>query len=150
MKHRVTFSIMLTLVLLISVVSLPLTARGQQPPRFRADTGFITLGQGQVLRVSISVDPTVDTPPRVRFGWTKYMAAGCNNDGVCRHSVASQGATAPVTLNAEDSVSFDLQGTGTGARIVVFSSSRDVRVTAQLINPDGEVTSFFIIVEALP
>lgn len=150
MKRQITFSIVLTLILLNSLISLPSTAQGQKRQRFSADTGIVTPGEGQVLRISISVDPVTDTPPRVRFAWTKYMAAGCNNEGVCRHSVASQGATSPVTLSAEDSASFDIQGTGTGTRVVVFSSSRDVRVTAQLINPNGEVVSFFIIVEALP
>jgi hypothetical protein len=150
MKRQIIFSNVLTLVLLISLVCLPTTARGQQSQRFKADTGLVFPGQGQVLRVSISIDPEHDTPERVRFGWAKYLAAGCNNDGVCRHSVASQGATAPVTLSAGEAASFDIQGTGAGARVVAFSSSRNVRVTAQLINPNGEVVSFFIIVEALP
>lgn len=149
MRRQITLSIVLTLGLLISLISLPLAVQGQQPRRFKADIGMLTPGTGQVLRVTVA-GTAADDPSRVRFAWTRYMAAGCNNDGVCRHSVASQGATAPVTLNAEESVSFDLQGTGTGARIVVFSSSRDVRVTAQLINPDGEVTSIFVNVEALP
>ena len=150
MKRQIIFSNVLTLALLISLVSLPTTARGQRPQRFKADTGFVSLSQGQVLRVSVSVDPTVDTPARVRFGWMKYIAAGCNNDGVCRHSVASQDATAPATLSAGEAASFDVQGTGAGARVIVFSSSRDVRVTAQIINPNGEVVSFLIIIEALP
>lgn len=149
MHRQIRLSIALTLSISFLLVSLPATAQGQQRQKFKADTGVITPGVGQVLRITVLAGAGNDAIT-FKFAWMKYMIAGCNPDSVCRHIVASQGTTAPVTINGDDVASFDVQGTGNGVRVVVLTNSRDVRIIAQLINPNGEATSFLIIVEALP
>src|SRR2546425_13226771 len=122
MKRQSTLSIAIALSLFISIVSFPLTAQAQQPPkRFRGDTGVITLGMGQVLRVTVNGRDGNDNF-RVRFAWMKYMPSGCNTDGVCRHTLQSQGVTAPVNVGANEAASYDVQATGGGVR--VSSNSR--------------------------
>jgi hypothetical protein len=110
----------------LSAITFAPTAQGQQSTKiFRSDIGVVTLGTGQVLRVSVIVD---FAPNHVRFAWTKYMPSGCNADGVCRHAIESQGATTPVTVDPNETVTFDVQGTGAPVRVVVESSSRRTRV----------------------
>ena len=146
MKRQSTLSIALALSFFMSIVSFPLTAQGQQPPkRFRGDIGVITLGIGQVLRITVNGKDGNDTF-RVRFAWMKYMPAGCNTDGVCRHTLQSQGITAPVNVGANEAASYDVQGTGGGVRLNVFVAAGDVNGDGQIINTAaGEVTSHVVI-----
>ena len=62
------------------------------------------------------------------------MGAGCNPDGVCRHPIASQGATAPMILNADEAASFDVPGDGNGVRVVVESTRPNAKVVVHLID----------------
>src|ERR1043166_7760622 len=115
MKRRTTMLLALTLSLLV----FPLPAQGQQGRRLRGDTGVITLGMGQVLRITVNGKDGNDTF-RVRFAWMKYMLSGCNTDGVCRHTLQSQGITAPVNVGTNEAASYDVQGTGGGVRVSIF------------------------------
>src|SRR5437879_5783283 len=144
MKRQSTLSIALALSLFISIVNFPLTAQGQQPPkRFRGDTGVITLGMGQKLVVYIGGSRDA---VRVRFAWMRYMPAGCNTEGVCRHTIQSEGATAPVNVGAGEAASFEMQGTGNGVRVEVRVSLGDVIGDESIINTaTGEVTSHVIM-----
>ena len=147
MKRQSILTIAMALGLFMSFVSFPLTAQAQQPPkRFRGDTGVITLGMGQVLRITIASEGFEDTIFAVRFAWMKYMPTGCNADGVCRHMIQSQGVTAPVNFGANQAASDDVQGTGDGVRVSVFVAAGDVNGDAQIINTaTGEVTSHVVI-----
>jgi hypothetical protein len=103
----------------------------------------------QVLRITVSGLNGNDTI-RVRFAWMKYMPAGCNNDGVCLHTVQSQGITAPVTVGPGEAASFDVQGNGNGVRVGVFlvagDFNADARADALIINSaTGEVVSQVIM-----
>jgi hypothetical protein len=146
MKRQSTLSLVLALSLFVSIVSFPLTAQAQQPPhRFRGNTGVITLGMGQVLRITVNGLGGADAI-RVRFAWMKYMPAGCNTDGVCRHVIQSEGATAPVNIGPNQAASFEVQGTGNGVRVEVRVNTADVIGDACIINSaTGEVTSHVII-----
>ena len=133
MKRKVIFSLTLTLSLLLSLVSLPATAQAAPPPRFRADSGIITLGDfSQILRITVAGGAGNDAI-RVRLSWMKYGTQGCSGmPPVCRHMVISQGVTPVETLDPDDALSFDINGTGvqgTGAvRVVVESNSPKTRV----------------------
>ena len=113
---------------MLSLVSLPPTAQGQQPPgRFSASSGLLTPGIGEVFRVTVVNTDGQDN--RVRIGWAKYTAASCSGmPQVCRHTVESRGASALQTLNGDDAISFDVPGTGEGVNVTVSSSSRNVRI----------------------
>ena len=145
MKRRTATSLLLSTSLLVCLLGLPLPAQGQQGRRLRGDTGVITLGVGQVLRLTVNGRDGNDAF-RVRFAWMKYMPAGCNTDGVCRHTIQSQGVTAPVNFGANQAASYDVQGTGDGVRVSVFVAAGDVNGDAQIINTaTGEVTSHVVI-----
>ena len=145
MKGKMTLSLVLTLSMLFSLVGFATTAQGQPAQRFRGDTGVVTPGMGQILRITVVY--TGDTNfARVRFAWMKYMLAGCNGDGVCRHVVQSEGATAPVSIGPNEAASFDVQATGGGVRVSVRVNTADVTGDAEIINSaTGEVTSHVIM-----
>jgi hypothetical protein len=111
-----------TLIILLSVATLAPTISAQQRRRFRADTGVITLGIGQVLRITIASEGfESQNIIRTRFVWMRYGPMNCNTEGVCRQMVQSQGATTPAVLNQNEAASFDMQGTGGGVRVGVFA-----------------------------
>jgi hypothetical protein len=88
MKRRI--SIVLSVSILLTFVSFPLTVKGQQlQERLTFNTGIVNPGPGQILRITVGGLNGNDAI-RVRFAWMKYMAAGCNADGVCRHTVESE------------------------------------------------------------
>ena len=143
MKRKMTLSLALTLSMLLSLVGFAPTAQGQPAQRFRFDTGVVTPSMGQVLRLTVDGMGGADRIA-VRFAWRKYMPAGCNSEGVCRHMVVSQGTTMPETLGG-DALSFDVQGTGNGVRVVAESNSPNVQVTVQLIDTaTGKVETILI------
>jgi len=131
--------------LLVCLLALPLPVQGQQGRKLRGDTGVITLGMGQVLRLTVNGRDGNDAF-RVRFAWMKYMPACCTTDGVCRHTIQSQGVTAPVNVGANQAASYDVQGTGGGVRVSVFVAAGDVNGDAEIIDTaTGEVTSHVVI-----
>ena len=147
MKHKMTFSLTLTLSLLLSLVSLPSTAQAAPPQRFRADSGFVTPDVGQVLRITVNPAslPNGTIGTRVRLRWMQYAAQGCSGmPAVCRHMVVAQGATPVETLGSDDALSFDVPGTGAGVRVVVESDSQNVTVNVLIIDSaTGAIVSCF-------
>lgn len=133
MKHRMTSSIVLTLSLLIALVTVPMTARGQQRLRPVADTGEITLGQNQILRLTVAAGDVNGDGFTVQFGRAVYMPLGCNNDGVCKHSLSSQNRSAPVMLNPGEAASIDITNSFP-VRALVLSNNPNVRVNAMIID----------------
>jgi hypothetical protein len=149
MKRQISLSLVLTLTVLLPLMSLPSTAQAQQSKRFRVDSGFLTPNTTQILRVTV-VNGGGDDTTRARFVVMNYFGITCSGvPQVCQHTVASQTATAPLTLNGDEAASLDVQGTAAGVRIVVEGNSRNARVTFQVIDTTtGKVDSFFVNVEA--
>ena len=128
MNRSKVISLTLTLSLLSCLVSLPLTAQAAPPPSFRADSGVVTLGPDQILRITVNGLAGNDTL-NVRMRWMQYAAQGCSGmPPVCRHMVVAQGVTPVQTLGPDDALSFDVQQVGTGVRVVVESNSAKTRV----------------------
>ena len=129
MKRKMKVSLMVTLSLLLSLVSLPATAKGQPPPaRFVGDTGPVTPGMGQILRITVDGADGNDAI-RVRIRWMQYGALGCSGmPPVCRHMVVAQGATPVETLAPDVALSVDVPGNGDAVRVVVESNSPNARV----------------------
>jgi len=145
MKHKITLAVSMAVCLLASMISLPGTARAQQSRKLRADTGVVTLGVNQVLRLTVNGQSGNDAL-LVQFAWTKYAPAGCNNDGVCRHTVQSQGVTTPVTINGAEAASFDMQGTGGDVRVSIRVKGAGAIGDEQFINTlTGETHSNVVI-----
>ena len=152
MKRRMTLSIALALSVLLPLVSLPAAAHGQQPQRFTADTGVLTLGPGQILRVTVAAkEIDKSSPPLlVRFRRTQYAQGSCNSDGVCKHNFIGTDVTGTLSLAAGEAASYDIQQIGSAVRGVVLTNNRNARVVCLIINTaTGKVDSFFNV-EALP
>ena len=130
MKRRITLSIALVIsVVLVSLMSSDSTVIAQQGGRRTVtDTGTLTLGPNEVLRLSVTPkDGTSTGTIVVRFRRMEYAAGSCNG-GVCKHVVASQTTSDPITLARGEAVSFDIQSTAFGVRGVVLSSNANVEV----------------------
>jgi len=144
MKRKMTNSIALALILLLSVMTFVPMAHGQQPKRTPvADTGALTFATGQTLRLTVAPGFRIDDVSVV-ISWKMYMPEGCSGTPpVCRHMVSSQGSTAVQTLGANDAISLDVQGdSGNGLRLMVFAN-QDVQVLAQFLNEQGVVVVAF-------
>ncbi len=149
MKRRIALS----LALLLSVISMSLmnsdsTVNAQRQRRFSADTGIVSLGHNQLLRVSIAATgdgQVLGNLLRVSFRRMEYAQGDCNSDVVCKQSLATDATSATLTLAPGESASLDLVATTYG-RAIILSSSRNVRVTAMIINTaTGETVSHIIM-----
>lgn len=131
--------------LVTSLVLVSLTifgSTGQQQRRtYVWDTGVVALGQKQVLRLTATGDGQVLGNLLLRCRRTGYVEA----DSVYR--VASQAATDPIRLSPGEAVSIDFKRDDVDAvRGALLSNSRNVRVTAAIINTSaGVVTSHIIM-----
>ena len=148
MKRKITLSIALALSLILISLTASDSTVSAQPQQQRAvfDSGIVTLGANQALRVSIVGDWNSDNDVTVRFRQTQYTPDGvCSSGGVCKYAVASQNTTAPVTLMPGEAASSSLMA-GTYGRSTVFSNRRNVRVTAAIIDTlTGETVTQIIM-----
>lgn len=136
MYRRIALTIALAVsVLSLSLVSADSTARAQKPSRFTADTGVVTLGPNQILRITVALGDTGTHEVKVRFRSMEYTQGTCGG-GVCAHQVASDTTSAPVTLAAGEAASVNILGTtyGGNGRGIVLSNSQNARVTALIVD----------------
>ena len=135
MKRRITLSIALTLsVVLLSLMSSDQAAKAQQGRRVVGDTGIITIGPNQVLRLTadFDLDGDVDGADFLVFKRIEYSQGACGGSGVCKLAVASQTTSNPIALTPGEAALYDIpEGTSNtvGVRGVVLSNRRKVRVT---------------------
>ena len=149
MKRRITISIALALsVALLSLMSSDSTAKAQPGGLRRiADTGIVTLGPNQILRLTVVGTGFGNNPDNLCFRRVDYGEGTCNADGVCKHAISSQIESAPITLMRGEGASIDFRQCifplCGGVRGVVLSNSRNVRVRASIIdNITGKVVAF--------
>lgn len=130
MKRRITISMMSMLsIVLLSMISFG-SANAQQGARqVGADTGMLTLGPNEMVRLSVvAKDGASNISLRVRL--TEYTAEMCNGP-VCKHVVALQTTSQPVTLDPGEAASFRTTVTGEEVRYVravLLSSNPNVKV----------------------
>ena len=147
MKRKITLTMALALGgLLLSLMSSDSTVRAQQQARFRADTGIVTLGPNQVLRVTATGDTDGADLLAVRFRRMQYAQGTCVGE-VCKLASVTDLIIDPITLMRGEGASMDLAQNGSnGVRITVESNRRNVRATAMIINTiTGETTSHIIM-----
>lgn len=136
MKRRITLSIALALiVVLLSLMSSDSTANAARTRRFVADTGMITLGPNQSLRVTVTPSEGPEESITFVYGQLIYAQGTCDG-GVCRHSISSQTTTDPVTLMPGEAASMDIARTpsSSGVRAEVVSDSPDMVVDVLVID----------------
>lgn len=144
MKKKIIVATALFLgIVLAALASSNRAALAQNQMRVVADTGVITLGPNQILRVSgDGVDQ--DDPVTLRFRRIRYAQGNCDG-GICRLAVASQTTSQPVTLVPNEIAVVDAADY-TVWRMVVLGNRRNVRVTAAIIDATtGETVSHFIL-----
>jgi len=154
MKQRITLSV--ALVVSLASLSLPFfvtTTQAQQASvKARFDTGVVTLGPQQILRLTLmgdfNGDASVDAADYVLFRRMEYGQESCASDGVCKLVVTSQTATNQIRLRTGEAAFYTNNPVSgfLSVRIVALSNRRSVRATATIINTiTGETTSHIIV-----
>jgi len=143
MKRGITLSIALVVsVILLSLMSSDSTVNAEPPERHAWDTGIVTPGDGQILRVTVVGALDLNDLYLFRVNQRSYTQNVCNG-GVCKLTVASQTVSNPITLMPGEAASMDITPMpgSAGVRAVVVSNRGNVRVTAAIIDAvTGELT----------
>lgn len=142
MKSKITISIALVLsIILVSLVVFD-TATNAQPRRQRIfDTGAVTLGPNQYLRITVNGGDGNDSLG-LRFRQMRYAPLMCDGSvRTCKYTVASENTTAPIRLRGNEAVSFDIMPApespvvrGVALGDVNGDGIDDIRVNAEVIN----------------
>jgi hypothetical protein len=113
----------LLVTVVFGITLLPVAAQAQAAMKPVADSGMLTLGLNQVLRLTVATgDVNGDEVIRVRFRRMEYMEEG----NIYR--VASSNMGGPLTLTSGEATSIDIPYSGSPVRGVVLSNSRSAKV----------------------
>ena len=109
-------------------------AKAVSPKMYVADSGMITLGPNEFLRLTVTPTGSPRTPLTVTF--TAKVTQSVCSGGVCTHTVGSEYTTNPVSLMAGQGASHDIvQPAGASAvRGMVTGNSPDMRVNGLIID----------------
>lgn len=145
MKRNITLALAALGLILVLLWSFDSAVRAQQTRKIVTfDTGVVTLGPNQMLRVTIVGDFNNDGDTTVGLRGIKYAQGACGG-GVCQLVNTGATATGPYTLAAGEAVSLELVATTYG-RGIVSSNRQNVRVTAAIIDTlTGDTTSHIIM-----
>jgi len=144
MKRSIALAITLAIsVSILLLVNSESTTQAQLRGKlFHWDTGVVTLGPNQVLRIVGDWNGDGDTT--VGFREIRYGQGACNG-AVCKLVIISSTTSGPHNVPAGEGISLDLVATTYG-RGIVTSNRPDVQVTASIINTStGETTSHIIM-----
>ena len=145
MSRRIALTIALVLALLsLLLLSSGSTARAQNQNKFTWDTGVVMPGPNQILRITVTlVEPG---PHEVRFRFMGYDPGICQS-GICTHQVGLQVTLLPVTLNQDETASFDIpNNVGFGLRGIVASKSSGMRVQACIVDTvTGTIVDCYVV-----
>ena len=143
MKRSIALAVALAVsVTLLLLASSDSATHAQQRSLFQWDTGVVSLGPNQVLRITGDWNGDGDTT--VGFREIKYGQAACMGN-VCKLITVSTTTSGPHKFAAGEAISLELVATTYG-RGIVTSNRRDMRVTASIINTTtGETTSHIIM-----
>lgn len=148
MKQKITISIaLIASIIFVSLVISDSTVQAQRNRRFSGDTGAITLGPNQILRLTVNAQDGNDTL-NVRIKQIYYDTGNCSNN-VCRHSIASQMQTEIISLAPGEAASLEGdpdQPFIIGAMRMVIEGNNPMKVNAQIIDTtNGEVQGIIAI-----
>lgn len=122
----------LSIAIVFCVLALSTTAAAQSGSKPIADSGMITLGPKEVLRLTVVAGRVNNDNVRVRFRLIEYTAGMCDGPA-CKHVVLSQTTSAQIVLDANEAASTTFPTTVAGeevryVRAVVLSDNPNVRV----------------------
>ena len=162
MKRKVILSIALVVsVAVLTLMNSNLTASAaEEVDGYVADTGVITLGPNQFLRITAMVPQRSQVRSlTVTFNTQVNTHGTCNTSGVCVHTVASRTTTLPMTLMPGEAASIDIMqppnASGVRGEMLMSMDMRpatrpDVEVNAMIIDANtGEVRSNKLFVGGL-
>ena len=144
MKRIIALAVALVVsVILLSLASSNSTTHAQLRGKlFHWDTGVVSLGPNQVLRLSGDWNGDGDTT--AAFREIKYAKGACDG-AACKLIMTSTTTSGPLTVAAGEGISLELAA-GTYGRGILTSNRGDVQVTASIINTTtGETTSHIIM-----
>jgi hypothetical protein len=143
MKRSIALAVALAVSgILLLLASSDSVSQAQQRRLFQWDTGVVSLGPNQVLRITGDWNGDGDTT--VGFREIKYGKGACHGT-ICKLVTISTTTSGPHTLAAGEAISLELVATTYG-RGIVTSNRRDMRVTAAIINTTtGETASHIIM-----
>jgi hypothetical protein len=132
MKRGITLSFAVVLgAVLMSLISSASTVQAKKEKAFSADTGIISLGPNQRLRiVTDNKDP--DAEYAVTFKQMAYR--GTATGGGLRHNLLSQTTSELITVAPGEGFSIDIGTSETVVRAVVATNSESVQITGQIID----------------
>ena len=143
-QHR-RFKLALFTTMLLSVLALPVIGQAQTKEKFVVDTGIVALPATHQLRITAAT-PAVNDAATVAFRRLRYDEGTCSGD-VCINEVVADDSTGPITIGPGEGASYRVS-TIPGApsiRVIVLCNSRDLRVTAELINQTtGEIVAIWV------
>jgi hypothetical protein len=136
MKRKITLSI----ALVVSIISVLLmnsdsSVEAQNQIRGVGDTGTLSLGPNQILRVSAGALPS-GLNVVIRFRQIKYEPTTVEQ-GITSLAVVSQTTSNAITLMPDEAATFDISDGNSNTAFVrgaVLSNQRDVKVNASIIN----------------
>ena len=155
MKRKIGLTMALVISVFLVAISPDSTVQAQQVQRqrFWTDTGFVTLGPNQILRITVGWDLNNDgtfndNAAVVGIGQIDYVQASCSVGNLCKH-----GSPNPNPVFEKDQIpvtqvlSRDLKQMlgSSGLRGVVVSNRSDLRMVFQIINTStGEVVAIWV------
>ena len=145
MKRKITVSIALMMsIVLVSLMSSDSQAQGQGNRRAVFDTGVVTLGLNQILRITLTLPPQANNfslnYEEIKF---TYLPGPCT-DGVCKLS-ASNPQSSRGQIDAGEAVSIDIPPSGAAVRGIIKTNNQNARVTAMIVDTaTGQVDSVLI------
>jgi hypothetical protein len=158
MKHKTTLSMAIALsVLMLSLMTSDSRANVETSHGWVADSGMVTLGPNQSLRITVT--PTTLRNRTLRVSFNAQTTTVTCGGGVCTHTVTTETTTVPVTLMPGQAASYDIdQPAGASAvRGRVFADSPEMQVNGLFVDTlTGMTTSMsgafriFVNVESLP
>ena len=152
MNHRLKLSVALVQSLVLLLIPFALSAQGQEGgQRLVADTGVMTPGSGQKLRLTVNGQAGNDALT-VRFRRMYYSSVGPDIHGNRKYTLAAQDTSAPIALAGNEAVWIDIDRTAGFDAVRGIVIVRGYRGTTnvnngiglQLINANGEVQSILI------
>ncbi|MEQ1933999.1 MAG: hypothetical protein ABL962_08985 [Fimbriimonadaceae bacterium] len=139
MKKQLTLTLTIALTLALIVMASMARSAGGAPQKPKSDSGVVTLGPNQAMRVIISAKFQAANVRIRNFGYSVTgMVGGIKNLGVSGQAQSDLIAIAP-----GEAVSFDVPGVGAMVRAMVTTNNPDIQVTNAIVDTvTGDVESF--------
>jgi hypothetical protein len=136
MNTRIVASLAVAVLAVLFAYKSDSSAEAAPPQRYTFDTGYLTPGENQFVRITVALGDTgTHEVGHVRLRSIQATQGSCSG-GICAHSVSSQTTSEPLTLTPNGGISMDIYSAspGQGVRGVVLSDNGNLQVNAMIVN----------------